>query len=85
MKELLLPDVLSHKKQGFAVPLSEWFKGSLKEYAYDNLLSSDSMLSDYLNNNFVTNTLQNHQKGMRDFSNKLWSLLFFDEWMKQNQ
>ncbi len=80
----ILPDgVLSHKKQGFAVPLSVWFKGNLKEFAYDTLQNS-KYLYNYLNKNYINEVLDNHQKGIRDYSEKIWSLLFLDEWLKQN-
>ena len=85
MREFLPPDILSHKKQGFAIPLSVWFKGDLKAYAYDTLHENNAQLYQLINKNYVQATLNNHQKGMRDFSGKLWSLLFFNEWLNQNQ
>jgi asparagine synthase (glutamine-hydrolysing) len=85
MKDLLPPDILSHKKQGFGVPLTIWFKGELRSYAFDNLQSKDANLYDYVNKNYVNTVLGNHQKGIRDYSGKLWSLLFFNEWLKQNK
>ena len=83
-KDILPSDIITHKKQGFAIPLSHWFKGSLKEYAFDNLLNN-SKLSKYLNPKQIKLILENHQKGIRDYSAKIWSLLFLDEWLKQNQ
>lgn len=82
-KDILPKDVISHKKQGFAVPLNNWFKGDLKEYAYDNLQNS-KYLYDYLNPEYVSRVFKNHQKGIRDYSQKIWSLLFLNEWLKQN-
>jgi asparagine synthase (glutamine-hydrolysing) len=82
-KHVLPDDIISHKKQGFSIPLSIWFKGSLKEYAYDNLTNS-SKLSEILNMNYVNSILVNHQKGLREFSQKIWSLLFLNEWLNQN-
>jgi len=82
-KNILPKEIISHKKQGFAVPLNNWFKGDLKEYAYDNLQNS-KFLNDYLNPQYVNLILKNHQKGARDYSQKIWSLLFLNEWLKQN-
>ena len=28
--------------------------------------------------------VNNHNRGMRDYSAKIWSLLFLEEWMKNN-
>lgn len=82
-RDILPEGVISHRKQGFAVPLNIWFKGNLREYANDTLMSSP-YLYNYLQKNYVSKVLENHQKGVRDFSEKIWSLLFFDEWLKQN-
>lgn len=81
--KILPPEVISHKKQGFVIPLELWFKGDLKKYAYDSLLSS-SKLYDFLNKNEVKKILDDHQKGRRDFSIRIWTLLFLNEWLSQN-
>ena len=83
-RHILPKDIISHKKQGFAVPLSVWFKGDLKQNAIDTLLHS-SFLNEYLDKNQIEKILSHHQKGMRDYSAKIWSLLFMDEWLKQNK
>jgi asparagine synthase (glutamine-hydrolysing) len=82
-RHILPREILSHKKQGFGVPLSVWFKGDLKQYAFDTLLNS-SKIDTYLDKKRVSIILKYHQKGMRDYSAKIWSLLFLNEWMKQN-
>ena len=82
-KDILPDGILSHKKQGFAMPLSIWFKDDLKNYSHDTLLNS-KYLYNLLEKKYVENMLSNHQKGVRDYSEKIWSLLFLEEWLKQN-
>lgn len=82
-KEILPAEIISHKKQGFAVPLNLWFKGDLKDYTYEELLNSRHLYN-YLDKKYIVKLLDNHQKGLRDFSQKIWSLLFLNEWLKQN-
>lgn len=82
-KDILPEEIITHKKQGFAMPLSIWFKDNLKDYSYETLLNSNK-LYDFLNKNQVKQILDNHQKGLRDYSAKIWSLLFFNEWLNQN-
>jgi len=77
--------VLNHAKQGFSVPLSVWFKDDLKMYIQDTLFSQNPLLSTFLDKNYVRKIVRDNQKGMRDFSAKIWSLLFFEEWLRQNQ
>lgn len=80
---ILPPEIISHKKQGFAVPLSIWFKGNLKDYANDSLRESKKLYN-FLDKQYVEKILNNHQKGMRDYSSKIWTLLFLNEWLNQN-
>jgi len=53
MKPFLPPSILSHPKQGFSIPLTQWFKKDLKEYVHDSLLSNNSYSSKYLNKKFI--------------------------------
>jgi asparagine synthase (glutamine-hydrolysing) len=81
-----LPEsVMNHSKQGFDIPLSVWFKDDLKEYVKDTLLSTNSLLSVYIDKTYVKKIVDNNQNGMRDFSDKIWSLIVFEEWLTQNK
>lgn len=76
--------ILSHKKHGFAIPLRVWFKDDLKDYIFSALSNKKSKTFDYLDYDKVQTIINNHQKGLRNYSDKIWSLLFFDEWIRQN-
>jgi asparagine synthase (glutamine-hydrolysing) len=73
--------ILNHPKQGFAVPLSLWFKNDLNEYINDVLLSPGSFLSSYLNKNYVIKVVEN-KSNLGDYRTRIWSLLFFEEWLR---
>ena len=80
-----LPEsILGHPKQGFAVPLSAWFRDNLKDYVQDTLLSCNPRYTRYLDQNYVRRTLDFYYNSGRDLSARIWSLLFFEEWLKQN-
>jgi asparagine synthase (glutamine-hydrolysing) len=81
-----LPEsILKHPKQGFSVPLSVWFKDDLKTYVKDVLLSQNPLLSSYLDKKYVTKIVGDNSSGLKDASTRIWSLLFFEEWLKQNK
>lgn len=84
MRKYLPPNILNHPKQGFGVPLSLWFKNDLRKYINDTLLSENPLISNYLDKKYVKKVIEDNRKGGRDFSTKIWSLLFFEEWLKQN-
>ena len=85
MKPFLSTNNLNQPKTGFDVPLAVWFKGRLKEVVNDTLVTHNPLLAGYLNKDYVRKVIKGNMTGMRDFSNKIWSLLFFEEWLKQNQ
>jgi asparagine synthase (glutamine-hydrolysing) len=84
MSSYLPETILNHPKQGFSVPLCPWFRGNLAEYVNDTLLSSDTLISDYLNKKFVRKIVMETFAGVRESNSRIWSLLFFEEWLRQN-
>jgi asparagine synthase (glutamine-hydrolysing) len=84
MSKYLTPSVLLHKKQGFGVPLTYWFKEDLKEYVSDILGDKNIKAYKYLDYDYVNKQIVNHDAGFRDMSAKIWSILFFNEWLNQN-
>lgn len=84
MGPYLPKNILNHPKQGFAIPLEFWFKGDLKQYVNDTLLSANPFISSFLDRNHIEKIILKNQNEKKDFSSKIWSLLFFEEWLKQN-
>jgi len=88
MSPYLPESILKHPKQGFAVPISVWFKGDLKTYVNDTFNSKCCLLYNYLDRRFVQKAISMNEKNDKhrwDTSEKIWALLFFNEWLKQNQ
>lgn len=80
-----LPEaVLSHKKQGFTIPLKMWFKDSLKAYVHERLLGDNSKLATYMDMEYVRKTVIDNEKGMRSTYQKVWTLIVLDAWLEQN-
>jgi len=78
--EAVLPqDVLRRRKQGFAVPVAEWFRGELKSFAHEALFERQDAL---LNYGFVRKCWNQHQRGQRDWSALLWCVLMFKTWQE---
>jgi asparagine synthase (glutamine-hydrolysing) len=80
-----LPEIVNRPKTGFGVPLSLWFKEGLKEYVNDTLFVTKPLLSDHLDWNYIKSMTKNDKDGMEKFSARIWSLLWFEEWLKQRK
>ena len=79
MSGVLPSEILSRKKQGFAVPVAEWFRGELKGFAGEVLFRNGDGL---LNGAFIERCWRQHQAGERDWSSLLWSVLMFRTWQE---
>jgi asparagine synthase (glutamine-hydrolysing) len=75
--DLLPPDVSGRGKAGFGLPLARWFRGELREQAYD-LLRTDSLFS----RQPVERLLAEHEAARADHGHKLWCLLVFELWRR---
>ena len=67
-------------KRGFGVPIDDWLKGPLREWAEE--LISVRMLREtgYLEPEAVRRLWEQHLCGWRNHSNILWSILMFQAW-----
>jgi asparagine synthase (glutamine-hydrolysing) len=76
-----IPDeVLFRRKMGFGIPLAEWFRGPLKDFLRDHVLSGKARQRGYFKMAEVERLVDEHQKGARDHGYKLWALLMLELW-----
>jgi asparagine synthase (glutamine-hydrolysing) len=73
---------INRPKQGFAMPLSHWFRKELKDGIGHILLEPRSLERGYFKRSGVQTLLQEHWKGRRDHSGSLWILLMFELWCR---
>jgi len=83
MRRHLPAEMLSRRKMGFGVPLAQWFRKDLKDFARDILLDPRTRQRGILRPERVAQLLDVHQAGTRDYSSQLWSLICFEQWCRQ--
>jgi asparagine synthase (glutamine-hydrolysing) len=80
----LVPDhILNRRKQGFGVPLGDWFRGGLTGVFADVLGSTLTRQRGYFQPPFIERLVQEHLSGRRDHTLRLWQLLVFELWHRQ--
>jgi len=72
--------ILNRGKQGFGVPIGQWFRGPLKDYLKDIILSREALSRGYFNADVLERFVQEHQTGRRDRSYGLWAILMLELW-----
>lgn len=78
--EGILPnEIIYRKKQGFAAPVDNWFRGVWYDYAKDKFKNSNFMSLNILNKDFVLNKLEIHKHG-KNLGQELYSVLNLILW-----
>ncbi|MBI2902068.1 MAG: asparagine synthase (glutamine-hydrolyzing) [Candidatus Methylomirabilis oxyfera] len=80
MADLLPEEILDRPKQGFAVPIDQWFRHDLRAMAHDTLLDPHSLGRGYFRAGAVKGLLDEHVKGVRHWHHQLWNLLMLELW-----
>ncbi|MBD1403459.1 asparagine synthase (glutamine-hydrolyzing) [Leclercia adecarboxylata] len=63
--------LVDRPKQGFSLPMRQWLKKELKNWAWDRL---QSLPSDKFDKNIIEKIWHEHQTDMRDNSERIWGL-----------
>lgn len=80
----LVPDeVMFRPKMGFGVPIDAWFRGELKQYTRDILLSEKVIRRNIFKKEYIENILDEHSKTNIDHSPRIWALLTLELWFRE--
>jgi asparagine synthase (glutamine-hydrolysing) len=77
--------LLKRPKMGFAIPIDQWLRGPLKEWAGDLLSSSAMKGAGLLDRTPIVEKWAEHQAGARNWQYFLWNVLMFEAWSASNQ
>jgi asparagine synthase (glutamine-hydrolysing) len=75
--------LLNRPKMGFAVPLALWFRGPLRAFLWDHLAAERFLNRGIVSPLFMRHMLAEHDRGRRDNSHWLWSLLVLELWFRE--
>lgn len=84
MEPFLSRDLLYRPKMGFAVPVGRWFRGPLRERVRRVLLGESLAGTGLFNQSCLARIVEQHEKGHRNHTNTIWTLLMFDGFLRNS-
>lgn len=75
-------ELIDRPKAGFAIPVGQWIRGPLRDWA-EALLDERRLASEgFLDPAVVRAAWQQHLSGKRDWTPRLWTFLMFQAWLE---
>jgi asparagine synthase (glutamine-hydrolysing) len=78
-------ELIERPKAGFGIPVGEWFRGPLRDWAEALLDESRLSREGYLDAKLVRQTWKQHLSGHYDWTARLWSILMFQAWLEKER
>jgi asparagine synthase (glutamine-hydrolysing) len=83
MKDVLPRQILMRPKMGFPVPIGAWFRGPYAQVLDEYVLGSRAMERGIFNTETVRTLVNQHQRGVANHSERLWSLVNLEMWFRR--
>lgn len=80
----IVPDeVMFRPKMGFGIPIADWFRNELKEYASEKLLEGRLVKENFFRREYIAHILNQHCTTRINFSPHIWALLTLELWFEE--
>jgi asparagine synthase (glutamine-hydrolysing) len=82
LKKYLPDDILYRKKMGFGVPILEWLRKDIRDFARTLVLDGEATRR-YFQRPYLEKLWREHQSGIRNWSTELWIVMMMNLWQSK--
>jgi asparagine synthase (glutamine-hydrolysing) len=75
--------LVERPKMGFGIPLGEWIRGPLADWAADLLSEQALKATGFFNAGVIRERFHEHLNGRRNWQSSLWTVLMFQAWRRR--
>lgn len=77
-------EIIDRPKMGFGLPIDQWLRGPLKQWA-EELLSAEKLdASGFFESEPIQTKLKEHLNNSRNWQHHLWTILMFQAWLEEH-
>lgn len=75
-------EVFIRQKMGFAVPIGQWFRTTLRQMLREHVLAPDGFCAAHLHRPTIERMIEQHQSARVDHTQRLYALLMLELWWR---
>ena len=80
---LVPKEVVYRRKMGFGVPVGKWFRGEMKSFVREVLLSQKALDRGIIRPEMTRKYVNEHTEGERDHAFQIWTLMMLELWFQR--
>ena len=80
LKKYIPKNLYDRPKQGFAVPIDDWLRTSLYDWANDYLSVESLKSNNFFDFKIINRRWEQHLSGKKNWGQSLWTVIIFQQW-----